>query len=317
MSNSINIAILGENGQARQSMASLIGKKASSDDLGFYHTVFGGKIVNVVETSTYPTKLSSLIETINLCDIALVVADKLNTPLGEIIVALSLTQIPAVFVTNLDLTKLLQGTTLNNSKIFDDSKAAIEYLLSIEPQLKSGYSLAYIDHCFEVKGVGTVALGVVKQGEIKVHDKLTAYPQNIEIEVKSIQKNDDDVQTSFSSDRVGLAIKGTKSEQIGRGTLISSKQIEIATKLSGKFTISSFVKETPKENDVIHMAIGLNLLPARILKIVAQNDGVQMDFEFEKPFAYDDFQKVIVCNLNAKTLRIIGISQNGTVTTNI
>ncbi len=308
MPNSLTIAVLCEEEQTRNSIANKIGKKASSDDLSFYHTVFSGKIINVVQPAAYPGKLSSLLESINLCDVALVVADKLSAPLGEIIVSLSLMKIPTIFISNIDLTKILNGTNLKESKIFNDEQSAIEYLLSIEPKLIEGSPVAYIDHCFEVKGVGTVALGVVKQGEIKVHDKLTAYSQDIPIEIKSIQKNDADVLVSTSSDRVGLAIKGAKSDQIPRGTILSEKPIVVTTKISGNFSISPFVKEIPKENDVIHGGIGLNLQPARIIKVQKNDNEYDMDLEFEKPIAFAEFSQLLICNLNAKTLRVLGIS---------
>ena len=79
-----------------------------------------------------------------------------------------------------------------------------------------------IDHAFEVKGVGTVALGVIKQGSLKVHDEFQIYPQNKKILVKSIQMHDDSVLDSESPSRVGLALKGIYADDISRGDIVSS-----------------------------------------------------------------------------------------------
>ena len=77
-----------------------------------------------------------------------------------------------------------------------------------------------VDHAFDVKGVGTVVLGVVKQGTVKVYDQLRIMPAGSDIVVKSIQMHDDPVHESKSPARVGLAVKGMTAEQISRGDIL-------------------------------------------------------------------------------------------------
>ena len=68
---------------------------------------------------------------------------------------------------------------------------------------KEGSTQIVIDHCFDVKGVGTVALGKVISGKVSQYDKLFHLPSKTEILVKSIQMHDDDVKESVSPARVG------------------------------------------------------------------------------------------------------------------
>jgi selenocysteine-specific translation elongation factor len=91
-----------------------------------------------------------------------------------------------------------------------------------------------IDHGFDVKGVGTVVLGVVKQGSVKVYDQLKIMPSGKDIFVKSIQMHEDPVDESNSPARVGLAVKGMTAEQITREDILcpedfSSSQLKVVS----------------------------------------------------------------------------------------
>jgi selenocysteine-specific translation elongation factor len=65
-----------------------------------------------------------------------------------------------------------------------------------------------------LKGIGTVILGVIKQGTVKTYDQLNILPNGKDILVKSIQMHDDPVNESKSPARVGLAIKGVDADDI-------------------------------------------------------------------------------------------------------
>ena len=106
------------------------------------------------------------------------------------------------------LKSLIKGTSLEKFVLVHDIESLKREIHRIEPKKNLGPLLLPIDHAFEVKGVGTVALGVIKQGSLKVHDEFQIYPQNKKILVKSIQMHDDSVLDSASPSRVGLALKG-------------------------------------------------------------------------------------------------------------
>ena len=118
--------------------------------------------------------------------------------------------------------------------IKDNSVSHFEFLDSID-QLKQEMSrleskghidgpvIIPIDHVFDVKGVGTVVMGVVKQGSVKVYYQLKIMPSGEDIVVKSIQMRDDPVDESNSPARVGLAVKGMTAEQIAKGDILCSE----------------------------------------------------------------------------------------------
>ena len=308
---SLNIAVLGEDAERRASAAQALGKKGTADDISFYNTVFQGKIITAIDPLAYPVKFPVLPQTLCLSDIALVVAEKPSPVLGEIIVALDVMGMKAVFLTSVDLKPLLAATSLKDSSIFSDIQEAREFLFAQEIPQVQGSTLIHIDHCFEVKGVGTVALGIVKRGEIGVHDRITAYPAGKEIEVKSIQKNDDDVTTASCGDRVGLALKNVKTGEVTRGTVLSTEKIRVEKELSCELSALKFSKEPLVNDEALHLSAGLQFEPCRleVPEVVKAGEKGEGTIKTEKPVAFLKDEKLLLCDLNAKGLRISGVAR--------
>ena len=107
-----------------------------------------------------------------------------------------------------------------------------EEMNTLEPITNDDPPELLIYHCFDVKGVGTVILGKVTNGTIKQYDNLKLYPQNIDVLIKSIQMHDDPVTDSVCPARVGIAVKGAKPDEVGRGDVISVEDaVEIKTEM--------------------------------------------------------------------------------------
>jgi selenocysteine-specific translation elongation factor len=309
---SLNIAVLGEDAERRATAAQALGKKGTADDISFYHTVFQGKIITVIDPLAYPAKFPVLLQTLCLSDIALVVADKPSSVLGEIIIALDALRMKAVFLSPFDMGPLLAQTSLENSRVFPEMHDAKEFLFAQESPKVEGETLVYIDHCFEVKGVGTVALGIVKRGGIAVHDRITAYPSGKEIEVRSIQKNDEDVASAVCWDRVGLALKNVKPGDITRGTVLSKEKICVEERFACELSTLKFAKEPLANDEALHLSAGLQFEPCKleIQEVVNPGKRGKGVIKTEKPVAFLKDEKLLLCDLNAKGLRIVGVARH-------
>jgi selenocysteine-specific translation elongation factor len=308
---SMNIAVLGEDAERRASAAQALGKRGTVDDISFYHTVFQGKIITAIEPLAYPVKFPVLPQVLDLSEVALVVADKPSPILGEIIVALDILGMKSVFLSSVDLKPLLAQTSLKGSAIFSGIQEAREFLFAQESPCTRGDTLVHLDHCFEVKGVGTVALGIVKRGEIGVHDRITAYPAGKEIEVKSIQKNDEDVNSAGCGDRVGLALKNVKAGEIARGTVLSKEKICVEEKFACELNALKFAKEPLMNGEAFHLSAGLQFEPCRleVLEEIKAGERGKGVIKTEKPVAFLKEEKLLLCDLNAKGLRIAGVAR--------
>jgi selenocysteine-specific translation elongation factor len=310
MHSSLNIAVTGALPDKRAEVAHTFGKKGSSDDMTFYHTVFQGKILSVVEPTGYPDKLTPLLNSLSLCDWNLVIGNELTPALGECIVAADLLGVKTAFLSQADLKPILSNTSLSSAPFFDTLDEAKEFLLTQASPAVAGPVRVTIDHFFEVKGVGSVALGLVKSGELHIHDKLTAYPAGSQVEVKSIQMNDENVEASGAGGRVGLALKNVVAGDVERGTILAKEGVSVAKELSCTLAVAKFCRDPVKNGAVFHLSAGMQFDPCRLecaADITAGKSG-PVKLVFEKPIAYWPEQKMLLCNLNGKGLRVVGVA---------
>ena len=172
---------------------------------------------------------------------------------------------------------MIKGTVVEKYVKVDQNKIK-EEMDKLEPISSDGSSEMVIDHCFDVKGVGTVILGKVTNGKIKQYDNLKLYPAGIDVLIKSIQMHDDPVEESICPARVGLAVKGAKPDEVGRGDIISEEGVvDVKTEIELDFQKSPFYKSEIAENQGCLVNIGLQIKAAKFASISP------LKLTFEKP----------------------------------
>ena len=124
---------------------------------------------------------------------------------------------------------MIKNTAASNYKFVGNIDHLKQEISKLEPKsVEAGAGeecVVQIDHAFNVKGVGTVVLGLIKQGTVKTYDQLKICPGGRDVLVKSIQMHDDPVNESKSPARVGLAVKGVDADDISRGDVICSPNL--------------------------------------------------------------------------------------------
>jgi selenocysteine-specific translation elongation factor len=180
-------------------------------------------------------------------------------------------------------------------------------MAKVKPKGKEGPLFIPIDHAFDVKGVGTVALGVVRQGLVKVYDELFLAPSMKPILVKSIQMHDDPVQSAASPARVGLAIKGVSAEEITRGDIICTRDsVEVRDSIfSVRFEKSPFYKEDLADSQMYMLSMGMQI---RAVKIRIAGEGT-LEISVEKPVAFQKGQTCVLLKPDSPGTRIVGKGQ--------
>lgn len=74
-----------------------------------------------------------------------------------------------------------------------------------------------IDHCFQIKGQGTVITGTVLAGKVKVGDTIELPAHKTEKKVKSMQMFRKPVTSAKQGDRVGICLANLDASLIERG----------------------------------------------------------------------------------------------------
>ena len=301
---SINFVVLG-----KQDIASEFGKKGTVTDLSLYDRKESEIIKTWVTPSGFPEKIQPLFQAINLAEYVIFHVDTLDKFTGEQIIALdSLKKENGILSHTFDvdeskLNAMIKGTVVENYKKVDQDKIK-EEMDKLEPISSDGKSEMVIDHCFDVKGVGTVILGKVTNGKIKQYDNLKLYPAGIDVLIKSIQMHDDPVEESICPARVGLAVKGAKPDEVGRGDIISEEGVsDVGTEIELDFKKSPFYKNELSENQGVLVNIGLQIKAAKFSSITP------LKLTFEKPIMYKKNQIAVILKPESPTIRIIGSGQ--------
>ncbi len=299
---SINYTLLGD-----EAMAKDFGKKGTSTDI----TIYDKKETGAVKTWTLPTgfpeKIPPLLQAINMGEYVIFHVSKLDKFTGEQIVALDVLKKNKGLLTHsydVDREKLLlmiKGTVVEQYKMveLDDLKKEMDLL---EPVSQDGTLRIPIDHCFDVKGVGTVILGKVTQGMVKAYDKLKLLPKGDEVMVKSIQMHDDPVEEAMSPARVGLAVKGVTSDDVQRGDQLymGGDEISISQNIVLDYMQNKFFKDNLAENQTFLVNVGLQTRAAKIISITP------MKLSLNKPVAFTKNEICVILKPESQTIRIVG-----------
>lgn len=302
------------------SIAHELGKKGTSSDITIYDrkSADTDRIFSYCFPNTYPEKLQPLLQSIAMADYAILNISKLDTFLGEQILALDIFGVKEGFILysyDVDVEKvknIVKNTRLSSFQILESVDQLKSIITRIMPEKEadkenkgSNDNAVYIsiDHVFDVKGVGNVVLGTIKQGEVKIYDELEIHPSNKSIVIKSIQMHDDPVTTSKKPARVGLAIKGISAKEVSRGDIITSKGIaKTVSSFQIKFNKNKYYKDDIIETQNYMINVGLQIRSAKIKKI---NDS-ELVVSIEKPIAYVNNDLCILFNPDSKTMRIVG-----------
>jgi selenocysteine-specific translation elongation factor len=301
---SINFVVLGDS-----SIAAQLGKKGTATDIVIYDRKTADSVYTWTAPTTFPDKIQPLMQAANIAEYAVLNVAKLDKFLGEQLMALDAVGLTDGFVLHSyevdreKLKTLLKGTSLASYAFVDSVDQLKQEMDKLKPKSSNGPLIIPVDHAFDVKGIGTVALGVVKQGTVKAYDELVLLPGKTSVVVKSIQMHDDPVESSSSPARVGLAIKGPAADNISRGDVICAPN---AVKVSSgtvavKFGKSPFFKGDLPENQTYMVSVGMQVKTAKI-----KLEGDILQVTPEKPFVYLQGQTLVLLKPDSSGTRLAG-----------
>jgi len=309
----LNVAVIGPSDYARA-----LGKKGTVSDIALYDFKKDRTTLTFIEPIKYPERLAPLFYAVSMSHTAILVVEAITPQLGECMVMLDCMGIRSGYFVLKNylvpdqIAPLTKGTLLEDYKFLPDDPSFIKQtLLDLlcsrgEAGICERGGVA-IDHFFNVKGVGTVALGCVVSGTIRKHDSLKIIPGQKAAQVRSIQKHDDDFDRADEGDRVGLALKGAEVEDLDRGSVLTNREdILPVNDLHARLRPVRYWKSPLKEGMVVHLGHWMQFLPARISSMESQGDCYTLGLSLEKPLALPPDFTSILCYLEGGKLRIIG-----------
>ncbi|MCQ2056386.1 MAG: translation elongation factor 1 alpha-related protein [archaeon] len=312
----LNVVVTGSNGYANS-----IGKRGSVTDITFFELKRGSDSVTLIEPTKYPEKLSSLFYATSMAKYVILVVERIDSTLGETIVMIDSSGIKegGIVLKNYiqpeQVKPLLAGTLLEKYEFFDDDPIKIrEILLGIAHDSRElmgdeTCGSCSVDSHFNVKGVGTVVLGPVVDGCLKVHDKMQVYPIEKEAILKSIQKHDVDYDSCVIGDHVGLALRGVESDELDRGYVITTdKSIKMTKRVKTDASLVKFWPSKIKDGMVMHVGHWMQMVSCRVISSMDGGDfrSPVLDIEFGSEVIHKPNDKAIMMYLEGGKLRIVG-----------
>ena len=104
----------------------------------------------------------------------------------------------------------------------DDLRTALTRLVGALPPPPEEPARMWIDRCFSVRGAGTVVTGTLSSGRIAVGDEVELAPTGRRFRVRGLQSLQHDVSDARAVARLGVNLRGVKSEDIHRGQALIS-----------------------------------------------------------------------------------------------
>jgi selenocysteine-specific elongation factor len=113
-----------------------------------------------------------------------------------------------------------------------------------------------IDHCFPMKGKGTVLTGTVLQGSLRVNDTIEILQLRIEKKIKSIQSFRRPVQSAAKGDRIGVLVTKFDSSLLERGSASTPRTLSMHSVLIVKVQRIPHFRQEIKTNAKFHVTCG-------------------------------------------------------------
>jgi selenocysteine-specific translation elongation factor len=296
-----------------------LAKKGTSTDITLYNLKRGDDTVTIIEPARYPERLAPLFYAVSEAKTAVVVVDELSPQLGESLVMLQCCGISkGYFILRNYLPKekvvpLIKGTILENYEfISDDPSGLKKRLLTEAANYKSTSSetgVVTVDHAFNVKGVGVVALGVVVKGSVSKHTLLKVLPGEKTAQIRSIQKHDDDFESATEGDRVGLALKNVNVEDVDRGTVLTNEtKIKVSKILESTASLVKYWQKPLEAGMVLHLGHWMQFLNSKVETVNHDGDwhSPTIKLTLEKEIAHYPGDKAVLTYLEGGKLRVAG-----------
>jgi len=306
MTTGITVAVVGSRDIAKD-----LGKKGTASDLTLFNSAHDGHAITVVEPTGFPEKYGALLFALAMADRAVFAITAVTREIAETAATLEMFDLPVEVRLGLsvgedEVRRAFKGSPLEKAAMqpLDLGKLRTEIDGWIAPD-RPGTVQVRIDHAFPVKGVGAVALGVVRRGSLTAHEKLRLFPLEKLVEVRSIQVHDVDVRAARSGERVGTALRGVEAEELARGQVLAPEgSLTVATSVLGsEWRRSRYYRGTVAPGAQVQLLLGLQLVPARFAEVGESAIRLTPD----RPVAFSPGDPMVVADLSPPSgPRIVG-----------
>ncbi|XP_034108109.1 selenocysteine-specific elongation factor [Drosophila albomicans] len=124
--------------------------------------------------------------------------------------------------------------------------------------------LMYVDHCFAIKGQGTVCTGTLLQGRVAVNDQVELPLLGEKRKVKSIQRFRQPVECAGPGDRIGLCVTQFNAKSMERGIIVQPGYLKPIYAVCVKLHLIPHYKQAIRSGNKLHISVGHDTVMANL-----------------------------------------------------
>ncbi|XP_037826139.1 selenocysteine-specific elongation factor [Lucilia sericata] len=144
--------------------------------------------------------------------------------------------------------------------------------------------LMYVDHCFSIKGQGTICTGTIVQGSVNVNDNIELPLIKEQRKIKSMQMFRQPVQNAQMGDRVGVCVTQFNAKLMERGVICQIGYLQPIYAAVIQLQRIQYYKLAVKSKTKLHISVGHETVMAN-LTLFKDND-LEMSFNPLKEYEY-------------------------------
>lgn len=150
-----------------------------------------------------------------------------------------------------------------------------------------GDLLMAVDHCFSIRGQGTVMTGTILQGALSINDTVEIPALKVTKKVKSIQMFRKPVSMAMQGDRVGVCVTQFDPKLLERGVVCAPGSL--CTLYAAIISVRkiSYFKGSLSTRGKLHITVGHETVMAKVSFFGLPPGSDTMQSSLETPFKFD------------------------------
>ena len=156
----------------------------------------------------------------------------------------------------------------------------------LPPRSPKGEFLFAVDHCFLIRGQGTVMTGTVLSGSVRINDPVLIPALSLNRKVKSMQMFRQPVQSAMQGDRLGICVTHFEPKLLERGLLCSPGAVQCLYAAVVQVNKIPFFKFPITSKSKLHVSIGHETAMANILLFALPADAASQEFTFAQEYLF-------------------------------
>jgi small GTP-binding protein len=167
--------------------------------------------------------------------------------------------------------------SMNNTEGVTELVELIRNTIEIPNRNTSGPLYFAVDHCFSIKGHGTVLTGTVLSGSFSVNSTIEIPHLQLQRKVKSMQMFRKNVRTAGQGDRVGMCVTNLDPTSIERSIAVSPGSISLLSTVICLVKKVRFFRQACKSDTKFHISIGHTTVAATVAFYGAEEISILLE----------------------------------------